>query len=151
MQKITLLMPLLFVLHVTLFAVGPYNLEGIKSLNVLVMDSSKTITPEMKQKIEKELKEKLEKSGIQSKKEGVGALFVKIDALKSAKSTFVSISFGVGEEARIERAGTVESFVLSYSNDDFFESDDVNADVYDSVVNYLTDEFLEQFREDNEE
>lgn len=151
MQKFSRLMPLMLALHLTLFAAAPYNLEGIESLNVLVMDSSKTITPELKQKIEKELKEKLEKSGIRSKKEGVGALFVKIDALKSAKSTVVSIAFGVGEEAKIERAGTVESFVLSYSNDDFFESDDVNADVYDSVVNYLMDEFLEQFRDDNEE
>ena len=151
MRKSSLLMPLLFALHLTLFAAAPYNLEGIESLNVLVMDSSKTITPELKQKIEKELKAKLEKSGIKSKKEGVGALFVKIDALKSAKSTFVSIAFGVGEDARIERDGTVESFVLSYSNDDFFESEDVNTDVYDSIVNYLMEEFLEQLREDNEE
>ncbi|WP_345976040.1 hypothetical protein [Sulfurimonas sp. HSL3-7] len=151
MQKSSLLMPLLFTLQLTVFAAAPYNLEGIASLNVLVIDSGKTITPALKQKIENELKEKLEKSGIKSKKEGVGALFVKIDALKSANSTVVSISFGVGEDARIERAGTVDSFVLSYSNDDFFESEDVNADVYDSIVNYLMEEFIEQFREDNEE
>ena len=151
MQKFSRLMSLLFALHLTLFAAAPYNLEGIESLNVLVMDSSKTISPELKQKIEKELKEKLEKSGIKSKKDGVGALFVKIDALKSAKSTVVTISFGIGEDARIERAGSIDSFVVSYSNNDFFESDDVNADIYDSIVNYLMEEFLEQFREDNEE
>lgn len=151
MQKISLFMPLLFALHLTLSAVAPYNLEGIESLNVLVIDSSKTITPELKQKIEKELKEKLEKNGIKSKKDGVGALFVKIDALQSGNSIVVSISFGVGEDARIKRDGTVDSFVVSYSNDDLFESEDVNADVYESIVSYLMEEFLEQFREDNEE
>lgn len=151
MQKFSLFLPLLLTLHITLFAAAPYNLEGIESLNVLVIDSSKTITPELKQKIEKELKEKLEKSGIKSNKDGVGALFVKIDALKSANSTVVTISFGVGEDAKIKRAGSIDSFVVSYSNVDFFESEDVNADVYDSIVNYLMEEFLEQFREDNEE
>jgi hypothetical protein len=150
MKKFSFLLVFLLSLPSALIGAGPYNLEGIQALNVLVIDENKAISPQMTQKIAQELKNRLEKNGIKSKKDGVGALFVKISTLKAGKNTVVSILFGVGEEAAIMRAGSVNSFVQSYSNSDLFESEDVNTDVYDAVVNYLMGEFLEQFREDNE-
>jgi hypothetical protein len=151
MKKFSLLLAFLLVSPLALAGAGPYNLEGIQALNVLVVDENSAISPQLKNKIAEELKSKLEKNGIKSKKESVGALFVKINSLKSGKNTVVCISFGIGEEARIERAGQIDTFAVSYSNSDLFESEDVDADVYDAIVNFLMEEFLEQFREDNEE
>lgn len=151
MKKLSFLLIFILFLPLALFGAAPYNLEGIRALNVLVIDENKAISPQMTQKITQELKNKLEKNGIKSKKDGVGALFVKISSLEVGKKTVVSIAFGVGEEAEIMRSGRINSFVQSYSNSDLFESEDVNADVYDSIVNYLMLEFLEQFRDDNEQ
>jgi hypothetical protein len=151
MNKRALLLVCTLFFPFVLFGAGPYNLEGIQALNVLVIDENRAISPQLTQKIAQELKSRLEKNGIKSKKEGVGALFVKISSLKAGKSTVVSIAFGVGEEAEILRSGRVKSFVQSYSDSDLFESEDVNADIYDSVVNYLMGEFIEQFHDDNEQ
>ncbi|MCJ7766224.1 MAG: hypothetical protein MUP09_09835, partial [Thiovulaceae bacterium] len=111
---------------------------------------NKAISPQLKNKIADALKSKLEQNGIKSKKDGVGALFVKIFSTKVGKTSVVYISFGVGEESQIQRASKVDSFVLSYSNEDVIESEDVDKDVYDSIVDFLMEEFLEQLRDDNE-
>lgn len=151
MKKVSLFISLLLLSPLALFGGGPYNLEGIQALNVLVIDENKAVSPQMKEKIAQALKQKLEKNGIKSKKEGVGTLFVKIYSTKVDKTSVVYINFGVGEESRIQRAGSVESFVISYNNEDMISGQDVEGEVYDSVVNFLMDEFLEQFHEDNEE
>lgn len=145
-----LIFTLLF-LQLTLFATTPYTLEGIKALNVLVIDHSKTISEETREKILQGLQQKLEKNGIKSSKDGVGALFVKITSTKIGNTTVAYINMGIGEEAEIDRTPKVKSFVLSYSFDDMIESDNIDADVYDSVINFLINEFLEQYHDDNEE
>lgn len=151
MKNFFLVISFILLLQLTLFATTPYNLEGIRALNVLVIDQSSTISSQMKEKISAGLKEKLEKNGIQSKKDGVGALFVKITSAKIGKTTVVYINLGIGEETEINRSHRVKSFALTYSFDDMIESENVDADVYDSVINFLLDEFLEQYYEDNEE
>lgn len=132
-------------------AATPYTLEGIKALNVLVIDQSNAISPETENKILTELRQKLEKNGIKSNKDGVGALFVKITSVKVGTTTVSYVNLGIGEEAEIDRSPKVKSFALTYSFDDMVESEHIDADVYDSVVNFLIVEFLEQYREDNEE
>jgi len=144
------LLPLLLS-QTLLFAAGPFNLEGIESLNILVIDENKAISQQLEEKLRQDIRQKLEKNGITSNKEGVGALFVKVSSSRIGDTTLVHINFGVGEEGEIVRSHKVQSFVISYSNEDTIESDDVEADVYDSVINFLMEEFLTQFREDNEE
>lgn len=151
MKNLSLVISFLLFSQLTLFATTPYNLEGIKALNVLVIDQSATISPELEKKISDGLKDKLEKNGIASKKDGVGALFVKITSTKIGKTTVAYINLGIGEEAEIDRSHKVKSFALTYSFDDMIKSENIEADVYDSVMNFLIDEFLEQYHEDNEE
>lgn len=151
MKNLSLVISFLLFSQLTLFATTPYNLEGIKALNVLVIDQSATISPELEKKISVGLKSKLEKNGIASKKDGVGAMFVKITSTKIGKTTVAYINLGIGEEAEIDRSHKVKSFALTYSFDDMIESENIEADVYDSVMNFLIEEFLEQYHEDNEE
>ena len=112
---------------------------------------SKTISESTREKILHDLQVKLEKNGIKSSKDDVGALFVKITSTKIANTTVAYINLGVGEQAEIDRSPKVKSFVLSYGFDDMIESDNIDADVYDSVMNFLINEFLEQYHDDNEE
>jgi len=133
-----------------LWGATPFNLEGIEALNVLVIDENKAISEQLENRIRSEIKRKLQMNGIKSEKESVGALFVKIYTTRTADTSVVYINFGVGEESRIQRSKEVESFAVSYSNYDMVESRDIESDVYDSIINYLMEEFLEQFHEDNE-
>lgn len=151
MQKTILFFVALLFAPSILFGATPHSLEGITALNVLVIDQSSTITADTREKIVTELKRELEANGIESKKEGVGALFVKISSTTVGKTTIAHIHLGIGEEAVIGRSHSVESFVLSYSSDDLVESEKIDAEVYDSVINFLMSEFLEQYHEDNEE
>lgn len=151
MKKSSLFIFFILFSQLALFATTPYNLEGIKALNVLVLDQSETISAQAKERLLVDLKSKLEKNGIVSKKDGVGALFVKITSTKIGTTTVAYINLGIGEEAEINRLQKVKSFALTYSYDDMIESESVEAEVYDSVMNFLIEEFLEQYREDNEE
>jgi len=151
MKKLSHYILSLFLMQTVLYGAGPFNLEGIDALNILVIDENKAISQQLEEKLREEIKQKLEKNGITCGKETVGALFVKVSSSRIGDTTLVHINFGVGEEAEIVRSHKVESFVISYSNEDTIESDDVEADVYDSVINFLMEEFLTQFREDNEE
>lgn len=151
MKKLVFTLFILLFSQLALFAVTPFTLEGIKALNVLVIDNSKTISEETRVKILQGLQQKLEKNGIKSSKDGVGALFVKITSTKIGNTTVAYINMGIGEDAEINRSPKVKSFVLSYSFDDMIESENIDADVYDSVMNFLINEFLEQYHDDNEE
>ena len=151
MKKLLFFISALLFSHLTLFATTPYNLEGISELRVLIIDVQKTLSPELNTKIIKALKKKLEENGIKSEKEGVGALYIKLTSAKVAETTVVHINFTVGEEAEVLRLSKVPSFVLTYSLDDIIDSKNVEAEVYDSIVNFLMSEFLEQFHEDNED
>ncbi len=151
MKKLSFVICLLLFLQLTLYAAIPYNLEGFKALNVIVVDKSATISPQLTKRLVYELESKLEKNGIESKKDDVGVLFVKITSTKIGKVTVAHIHLGFGEEAEVKRSYKVKSFALTYSYDDLIESENIEAEVYDSVMNVLIEEFLEQYREDNEE
>lgn len=150
MKQLVMFYAVLLFTSLNLYATTPYNLEGVKALNVLVIDQSTTISAALKEKIRADLKAKLEKNGIASTKDGVGAMFVKITSTRIGKTTIAYINLGIGEEAEIERQRKVKSFTLTYSFDDMIESENIEADVYDSVMNFLIEEFLEQYHEDND-
>lgn len=72
MKQLVMFYAVLLFTSLNLYATTPYNLEGVKALNVLVIDQSTTISAALKEKIRADLKAKLEKNGIASTKDGVG-------------------------------------------------------------------------------
>ena len=151
MQKLLILFSFLLLLQTALFATTPYNLESIKALNILIIDQNDILSTAAEKQLKNALKKKLANNGIKGEKDGVGAMFVKINATVKGNTTIAFITLGVGEEAIIKRGEKeVASFALTYSYDDMIESLNPETDVYDSVINFLIDEFLEQYTEDNE-
>ena len=151
MQKLLILFSFLLLLQTALFATTPYNLESIKALNILIIDQNDILSTAAEKQLKNALKKKLANNGIKGEKDGVGAMFVKINATVKGNITIAFITLGVGEEAIIKRGEKeVASFALTYSYDDMIESLNPETDVYDSVINFLVDEFLEQYTEDNE-
>lgn len=150
MKKLSFFILFTLFSQLALFATTPYNLEGIKALNVLVLDENGVISKQLEERLSKALKAKLEANGVMSQKDGVGALFVKVRSVKVGKVHVIHLTLGVGEEAEVVRASKVKSFVLTYSYDDMIETKNPDADVFESVMEYLIEEFLEQYYEDNE-
>ena len=150
MKKLLTLFILSLLTHATLSATTPYNLEGLKSLNILILDLSDAIPLSLETKLAHDLKKELEKNGIKTTKDGVGAMFVKMTTIKQKDRAVVYITLGVGEEGTIHRSKEIESFVGTYNYDDMIETDKLEEDVYDSVINFLLEEFLEQYHEDND-
>jgi len=150
MKKLSLIILFTLLSPLALFATTPYNLEGIKALNVLVLDENGAISKQLEERLSKALKIKLEANGVMSQKDGVGALFVKVRSIKVGEHHVIHLTLGVGEEAEVVRASKVKSFVLTYSYDDMIETQNPDVDVFESVMEYLIEEFLEQYHEDNE-
>jgi len=150
MKKLLAIFMFSLLTHTTLFATTPYNLEGLKSLNILILDLSDAIPPSLETRLAKDLKKELEANGIKTTKDGVGAMFVKMTTIKQNDHAVVYITLGVGEEGTIHRGKGIESFVVTYNYDDMIETQKLEEDVYDSVINFLLEEFLEQYHEDND-
>ena len=151
MKKLITLLSFLLLLQTTLFAATPYNLEAIKALNILILDQNDILSTAAEKQLKNALHKKLMNNGIKGEKDGVGSMFVKINATVKGNITIAFITLGVGEEAIVMRGKKeVASFSMTYSYDDMIESLNPETDVYDSVINFLIDEFLEQYAEDNE-
>ena len=150
MKKLLTIIIFSLLTQVTLSATTPYNLEGLKSLNILILDLSDAIPLSLETRLAHDLKKELEANGIKTTKDGVGAMFIKMTTIKHKKRAVVYITLGVGEEGTIHRSTEIESFVGTYSYDDMIETEKLEEDVYDSVMNFLLEEFLEQYHEDND-
>lgn len=151
MKYLFVMLSSLLLLQLTLWGTTPYNLEGIKALNVLVQDENDVLSADFEARLKALIRGHLERNGIAAKKDGVGAMFVNLTALDVGKTTVIKITLGIGEETLVLRDKEIESFALTYSYSDMIKTQHVEADVYDSVNDYLIDEFLEQFHEDNEQ
>lgn len=151
MKKLLALFSFLLLLQTSLMAATPYNLESMKALNILILDQNDILSTAAEKQLKIALQKKLAKYGIKGEKDGVGAMFVKINATVKGNITIAFITLGVGEESIVKRGDKeVPTFALTYNYEDMIESLNPETDVYDSVINFLIDEFLEQFQEDNE-
>ena len=143
---------LLFTLLLPLFATTPYNLEGIKALNILIIDNNDVLTPAFETRLKERIKKRMDSLGISSFKEGVGAISVSVRALEIDKEWIIHVCLSVGEEALVKRGHKqVVSYVKTYVYDDMVHTKLPELEVQSVVMEYLLDEFLEQYEEDNEE
>ena len=150
MKKLISLFSFVLLLQTSLYGTTPYNLEAIKALNILILDQNDILSTAAEKQLKNALQKKLANSGIKGEKDGVGSMFVKINATVKGNTTIAFITLGVGEETLVMRGNKeVASFSMTYSYDDMIESLNPETDVYDSVINFLVDEFLEQYDEDN--
>ena len=141
----------LLLLQFPLMGATPFNLEGLKAVNILILDENDILTPVQEQQLKAALKEKLQKNGIACQKDGVGAIFLKLHAIALEKCTVIHLTLGVGEETKVPRGSEVLSYALTYSLHEMIESHDIYKDVYENSINYLLDDFIEQLEEDNEQ
>lgn len=142
----------ILVLSTQLFAISPFSLEGIKELNIKVLDKSQFTSEKTLDKIKNKINDSLYDAGIKTKSDNFSNFIVKIQGEKFGKKYGIHISMFIVEEAYPLRNQKQETMSITYYKDDFFDSNakDLQENIYDSVVNYLLDDMLEQYKEENE-
>jgi len=139
---------LIFLTVIPSFAMSPFSLESINSVNVKIFDKDKILDEPSLKSLTQEVENKLLIIGIKSSAKAFSNLIIKIQAIKLDPITVCHINLSLVENARIVRSAPVEGIVIGYMKDDLFESDDIKTDIAQSIK-FLVDEFVEQYKEEN--
>lgn len=142
----------LFAFTTQLFALSPFSLEGVTEFNIKVIDKSKFTDEKNLDIIKEKVNTKLYNVGIKTKSDNFSNFIVKIQGEKFDEKYALHISMFIVEETYPLRNQKQETMSITYYKDDFFEtnSKELQTDIYDSVVSYLLEDMLEQYKEENE-
>lgn len=148
MKKILLIA---FLLLTNLFALSPFSLEGIHEVNLKVIDKSKLTTKEILEKVNYDLQYNLKKLNIKIKSENFSNFIVKIQGIKIQEKYVMHISMFIVEDTIPSRDKSLENMSITYYKDDFFDSNskEIQTDIYESIIDYLLSDFIEQYKEEN--
>lgn len=129
-----------FLLTTNLFAtMSPFSLEGLKEVNIKVIDNSQFTNKQNLQKINESINFSLEKTDIKTSTEQFSNFIVKIQGVKIEEKYVMHISMFIIEDSIPLRDEDLKNMSITYYQEDMFVSTKSNLqiDIYDSIVNYL--------------
>ncbi len=138
---------LIFLFTTFAYAKTPFTLTGIKELYPVVEIHTDYVSQTYVAVIKKELTQKIEALGINTKNFSDRSVAVLISGLSIGDEPVVHIKLLIGEN--IKREDGVETFAMTYANEDIFEVFKLDEDLNQSIDNLL-EQFAEQYKEDNE-
>ncbi|MBU1657642.1 hypothetical protein KKG72_01140 [bacterium] len=139
----------IILLCASLQASGPYTLTNLECANVFVKSNSNVFDKEDIGKIKAILAKVIEVSKLQTNQRDCSTLMVKLDAIHAKPNYYIYTKLALGEEVITHRKDKSETFSLTYDSSDFTQSENPKVDVLESVQ-YLADEFIEHYKNDNE-
>ncbi|PLY08455.1 MAG: hypothetical protein C0625_02370 [Arcobacter sp.] len=132
------------------FAITPYSLENLKEVNLKVLNKRETISKELEKRIENKIKEEFQKLEIKTESKNFSNLLVKIKIDKIKDINFVRTSLIITEDVIPLRDKNLEAIAITYKVEDSFEAEELEKDIYESIIDYLLEEFIEQYKEEND-
>ena len=132
------------------FSITPYSLENLKEFNVKVLNKKKTISKELEKKIVDKIKDEFNRLGIKTQSKNFSNFKIKIKIDKIKNVDFVRTSISVSEDVIPLRDENLEMLAITYKKEDSFEAEDLELDIYESIVDYLLDDFIEQYKNEND-
>jgi len=136
-------------LSLTLFAQTPYILTKFTTLYPLVEIYTKKVPQHYKAEITSIIKEYAKEMNISTEGYSPRPLAIVISRVAIEETLVLKVQLLLGEEVR-RLDDNEEVFALTYHKEDIFEVNDLEEDLIDSVE-YLLEEFKDQYIEDNEE
>ena len=135
----------------SLQAAGFWTLSGLEKANIYISNSLTTLKPETIQKIKSKIKDSLKANGIKTEQQDSATIMISLEEIVDDEAHYIYVKLALGEEVQTFRADKSATFALTYDANDFIEVDveDVDRDVLESV-DFLLDQFSEQFEEDKE-
>ncbi|XOB63220.1 hypothetical protein ACMC56_05275 [Campylobacterota bacterium DY0563] len=140
---------LFFIFTVYSFAITPYSLENLKELNIKILNKKENISKKLEEKLENNIKAKLENLGIKTNTDKYINFLVKIKIDKIKDINFVQTSIMISEDVLSLRDKSLEILAITYKKDDSFEAEDFENDIYESIVDYLLEDFIDQYKAEN--
>ena len=139
----------LVLLAFSLFAQTPFTLTKISELYPLVEIHTDKVPQTYKALFTKEIEEYAQELHISTKNYSQRTLAIIISRVAVGKSLVLKVRLLLGEEVKRLDDGE-EVFAITYQKADIIEVDDLDENLVDSVE-YLLEEFKDQYIEDNEE
>ena len=136
-------------LSVTLSASTPFNLNGVTKLSVHVADYSDMFDKKIKPKLEKMMKDKLVKLKVNTDGYFHDSFILLMKSQKVGKIQLLNMDLMISGDVMAIGKKDV-TFGITYMLSDSVEIEDKNVDVVESLE-FLLDEFTEQYIQDNEE
>ena len=139
----------LILLAFSLYAQTPFTLTKIAELYPLVEIHTDKVPQTYKAVFTKEIQEYAKELDISTKNYSQRTLAIIISRVAVGKSLVLKVRLLLGEEVKRIDDGE-EVFAITYQKADIIEVDDLDEDLVDSV-DYLLEEFKDQYIEDNKE
>ncbi len=133
----------------SLYASGPFTLSDIKRLHIFVKNDSELFDEKDEQELRERLSKLVQTLGLKAEGRDAPTLMLKIESISDKKKHYLHIKLALGEDIITKRNGNTKTFALTYDASDFIESEEPKKDLFESV-DFLTDEFISHFKEDNE-
>lgn len=134
-----------------LYALSPFSLEGVESVNVKVLSKNKLVSKDTIKKIEEKTIVSLKKMGIKTITDEFSNFLIKIQVEEINKQFAVNVSLMLVESINPTRDTELTNIAITYQKSDFFIADDLNSEVYESAVEFLLPLFEEQYIAENSE
>ncbi|MBE0490639.1 MAG: hypothetical protein IBX44_00135 [Sulfurospirillum sp.] len=147
MKKILFLFVCIFI-GTQLFAISPYSLENLTSVNVKIFDKKKLLDIKSYEALDKKVKKTLQEAGIKVDSENFANFLITISTFLLQDQKLVHVRLFLVEDVSIKRDKITKAIATTYSKEDFFESTLLNEDIDESVT-FLIDEFITQYKEEN--
>lgn len=132
----------------TSFALTPFSLENLKSVNFKIVDKQKLLDEKVKEALSNQIQKKLLAQNIQSTSKNFANFLIKFQTFKVGEKTFCTTSLFLIEDVNIKRDKPTTAIAITYMKQDSFEVENFSEDVSESVE-YLVDDFLAQHEEEN--
>lgn len=141
---------LIFIFISQIFAISPYNLEGLQAVNLKISDKSKLLSKEAKNSIQKKLENELNQLSIKTSTDEFSNLIVKIESIKIDKKYAINISLYVVENINPSRNNKLQGLGITYTSNYMFESKGtLQEEIENAIFKLLFDEFKKQYQEEN--
>jgi len=130
------------------FGASPFSLEALKGVNVTFLNKNKLLSEAFSASLQKEVEAKLQKAGIETSTKHFSNILFKVQIQKVKEITLVHVTLSLVENAHLKRSRPIDAIAITYSKDDFFETQSMELDLKESIF-FLLDEFIDQFKEEN--
>jgi hypothetical protein len=137
-----------FIFSSGLFALTPFSLESLSSVNFKILNKNKALDEKTYIQLSKKIEEKLHDAGIQTQSKSFANLLLKIQSIKLDKTTVYNVSLTLVEDVSIPRDEEVKAIAITFSKSDFFETTSPKEELLESI-DFLLDDFLTQHKEEN--
>ena len=131
------------------YALTPFSLEGLKEFNVKVWNKNDLLTQAQADELKLKIEEKLTPLGLKLHSKTFSNMLVKLEGVEVDETTVVNVTIAIIEDAHPARDKEMINMTMTYTINDLFDSTDVVSDIYESVLSYLLEDFIEQYKNEN--